>query len=114
DRGRTASARAFHVLYLSQIPEPAHAYDDAVMQASDAYRALLLGQDPQAQAENVFERLQKVSGTVLNRGYIRTGMNFGNTLGMSSEVAVHNLSWWGIAKDGIGKYARLVVPHEDH
>lgn len=110
--GNSAWERSQYVKYLSKSSSVNDSYDDAVRNASDAYIALLLDEDPKDSAETTFRNCQKVSTNVLGDHYW-SGHLASRKAGLETEVAVFNLVWWGIATQGIGRYVRMATYGED-
>ncbi len=110
--GSSRDERIHHLHKLRETGGPRDAYDDAVLEASDAYEALLLDKDPSRHSQAVFEGCQKISAEVLNDGYVHSGHD-DKRVGIETEVAIHAVTWWGIASQGLGRYARLAHNSED-
>lgn len=82
----------------------------ATMVDIEPIEALLTGEDPKIYADDAWYKAQLLSKQVLDmNGALSTPLGEG----ANTEVAVHNILWYGIAHHGIGRYARLSTAAED-
>lgn len=72
--------------------------------------ALLLAYDPRAYAEEAWDNAQSLSAKVLS---MNGALSSKEGVGASTEVAVHNVLWYGIAFEEFGRYVRLTTNAED-
>lgn len=84
--------------------------DAAVATDIAPIEALLLQYDPTGYAEDTWQRSQELSTRILSMNGV---LSTERARGASTEVAVHNLIWYGIARQKFGRYARLTTHAED-
>lgn len=88
-----------------------HDLADAAVAAGVApIEALLYQYDPVQYAEAAWHNAQAISTTALS---MNGALSSREGVGTSTEVAVHNLIWYGIANEGFGRYVRLSTFNED-
>jgi len=88
--------------------------DRAARASVGAYEALLVGYNPQDTAAEVYRRCQEISLDAFCQDEPVGEDQSKHEAGMSSEVAVHGLLWWGILnRPNFGRYARFTSSSED-
>ncbi len=76
----------------------------------ESYEALIMNYDPHDYADIAWNNAQEVSRQVVA---LNGEFSYAEKLGASTEAAVHNLIWYGIATHGPGRYVRPVTYRED-
>lgn len=87
--------------------------DRSTVASSLALESLLLGYDPRSVAQTVFKNCQEISldAFCAENDYSNNAKLLS---GMSAEIAVHGLLWWGIRNNPqFGRYARISATRED-
>ncbi|HMS31565.1 MAG TPA: hypothetical protein PJ984_04185 [Candidatus Saccharibacteria bacterium] len=93
-----------------KICSPETLLDATVATGVEPIEALVMNYRPQDYAAAAWENAQSLSAQVLS---LNGKFTRGEGLGASTETAVHNLAWYGIARHGVGRYARLTTQKED-
>lgn len=90
----------------------AHSFwDMATADDSPVFTSLLLGYNPALYAEEAWGKSQDLSGKVIKQP---EAFLDSRKKGLETELALHGLIWYGIAKYKIGRYSRLTIRCEDH
>lgn len=95
---------------LQRINSPATLLNATVATVVEPIEALVMGYDPQDYADSTWANAQLLSERVLA---LSGKFNRAEGLGASTETAIHNLVWYGIAKHNGGRYVRLTTHTED-
>ena len=111
--GMSASNQVERIIDLVKINGATSIIDRSTVAGTLAVESLLLGYDPRDVAETVFENCQEISLDVYcaKRSF---GDRDARLAGMSAEIAVHGLLWWGIKTNpNFGRYTRISAINED-
>lgn len=88
--------------------------DRAAVASSDAFQSMLIGYDPRQVARDVFKHSQEISLDAYCMDLSDNEERAKHQEGVSAEVAVHGLLWWGIGNvQNFGRYARIATTNED-